>query len=387
MDLRRAVIPGVIVALVIAAAIVMFTGDSGQRTVTAYFPRTISLYEGSDVRVLGVSVGKIDKVEPEGTRVKVTMSYDEDVKIPSDAQAVIVSPSIVGDRYVQLSPAYTDGEVLADGAKLQEDRTAIPLELDEIYSSIDELTVALGPTGTNKDGALSDLLASTAKNFGGEGARFRQTVEDFGTLSETLDNNKEELFGSAAELESFISTLADNDGTVRAFNRSLGNVSSLLAGEREELQASLANLSEALGQVGGFVEENKASLGRNIKGLNRVAKVLVKQRKALDEVLRVGPLALNNLALTYNPDVGTLDTNANFGNIAHELATNPGIFLCALSEATDEITQGKLCDIFSLLNGPKGKNNRPAPFESSGFNTQGAFSDRYDPTLNGLVAP
>jgi phospholipid/cholesterol/gamma-HCH transport system substrate-binding protein len=379
MNLRRAVIPGVIVALVIAAAIVMFTDNSGQRTVTAYFPRTISIYEGSEVRVLGVTVGAIDKVEPEGTRVKVTMHYDEDIKIPSEAKAVIISPSIVGDRYIQLTPAYTSGERLEDDAVLNEDRTAVPLELDQIYSSIDKLTVALGPTGANKNGALSDLLESTAKNFGGQGAKFQQTIHDFGTLSETLDDNKEELFGSVAELEEFISTLAENDGTVRAFNKSLGNVSELLSGEREELAASLANLGVALEQVGGFVEDNKASLGRNIKGINRVAKVLVKQRDALDEVLTNAPLALNNLALTYNPDVGTLDTNANLGNLAYELATNPGLVLCAVADAVDQ--NGALCDVFSLLNaGGKGK-NRSAPFgaESSG--------GRFDATLNGLVAP
>jgi phospholipid/cholesterol/gamma-HCH transport system substrate-binding protein len=254
----------------------------------------------------------------------------------------------------------------------------VPLELDQIYSSLDDLTVALGPTGANRKGALTDLLETTAKNFGGEGAKFKQTVQDFGTLSETLDDNKEELFGSAAELEEFISTLAKNDGTVRAFNKSLGEVSTLLAGEREELAASLSNLGVALDQVGGFVEENRESLGRNIKGLNRVAKVLVKQRAALDEVLRYGPLALNNLALTYNPDAGTLDTNANVGNIAHELQTNPGTVLCAVAQAADK--NGKLCDVFSLLNGAKGK-NRSAPFGT------GSGSTAFDPTLNGLVAP
>mgnify|MGYP001260799297 CR=1 FL=1 len=385
MTLRRAVIPGVIVALVIAAAIVMFTDTTGQKSLTAYFPRTISIYEGSDVRVLGVSVGKIDKVEPEGTRVKVTMHYDEDIKIPSDAKAVIISPSIVGDRYVQLTPAYTEGGTLEDDAVLEEDRTAVPLELDEIYQSIDTLTVALGPTGANKNGALTDLLEATADNFSGEGKRFQQTIRDFGTLSETLDNNKEELFGSTAELEQFVSTLAANDDTVRAFNNSLSDVSDLLAGEREELSASLANLGKALGQVGTFVEENKASLGRNIKGLTRVAKILVKQRKALDEILTAGPLALNNLALTYNPDTGTLDTNANLGYLGYQLGMNPGVALCAITEATDEALGGKLCDLFSLLesdNNKKGK-HRSAPFGAGSDTSPG----RFDPTLNGLVAP
>ena len=140
------VLPLVVIGLLVAAGAIWYFGTgSGTKTVVAYFPRTVSVYEGSDVRVLGVPVGKVDKVEPQGTEVKVTMTYDEEVKIPADAQAVIVSPSVVGDRYIQLTPAYVDGEVMADNTELSTKLTAIPLELDEIYGSLDELTVALGP--------------------------------------------------------------------------------------------------------------------------------------------------------------------------------------------------------------------------------------------------
>jgi phospholipid/cholesterol/gamma-HCH transport system substrate-binding protein len=332
--------------------------------------------------VLGVPVGTIDEVTPEGTRVKVVMHYDPEVKIPADAKAVVISPSIVGDRYVQLTPAYEGGEVLADNIRLDESRTAVPLELDEIYSSLDRLTVALGPNGANKDGALTDLLESTAENFGGQGAKFRQTIQDFSTLSTTLDNNKEELFGSLEALEGFVSTLADNDTTVRRFNRSLGAVSTLLSGEREELAAALKNLSTALGQVGSFVKENKASLGRNITGLNRVAKVLVKRRSELDQILRLAPVALSNLSLTYNPDTGTLDTNANMGNLEHELVNNPNAVLCSLVSANDP--NGQICDLIGGLL-PKQAAGRAAFGETGRKTEKPAYGQRFDLSLNGLV--
>jgi len=379
--LQRAIVPVIIVALVVAGAIVMFGGDGGDKTLTAYFPRTVSLYEGSDVRVLGVAVGKIEEVTPEGTRVKVVMKYDGEVKIPEDAQAVIISPSIVGDRYIQLTPVYEGGQVLGDNMSIDESRTAVPLELDQIYSSLDRLTVALGPTGANKNGALTDLLERTAENFGGQGAKFKQTIQDFGTLSETLDDNKEELFGSLTELQGFVSTLADNDDTVRQFNQSLGAVSTMLAGESDELSAALANLSTALGQVGSFVQENKASLGRNITGLNRVAKVFVKRRAELDQILRIAPTALGNLAMTYNPDTGTLDTNANIGNLEHEIASNPGKLLCALVSANDP--KGKICDLIGgLLPAAPG---RAAFGDSAGTTAEPTYEQRFDLTLNGLV--
>lgn len=370
---KRLVVPAIILALLVAGAVVMFRPDA-TKTVTAHFPRTISIYEGSDVRVLGVPVGQVDSVSPAGTDVVVTMSYDADVKIPADAKAAIVAPSIVGDRFVQLTPVYTGGEVMADGAVLEDDRTAVPLELDQIYSSLDDLTVALGPTGANRDGALSDLLETTAANFGGQGAKFHQTIEDFGRLSDTLDDNKEELFGSARKLEGFINTLATNDKTVRRFNQSLAGASSMLAGERQELSASLRNLATALGQVGSFVKENRDVLGRNIKGLNRVSQVLVKRRDQLDRILDDAPLALNNLALTYNPEAGTLDTNANLGEIVNQVQSDPATFVCGFLGQADD--SGALCDLAQQALGRTG---------TGGAGATRTSADQFDPTLGGLV--
>lgn len=369
---RRWLPLAVIGLLIITGLVWMFGSGGGTRTVTAYFPRAVSIYEGTDVRVLGVTVGTVDEVVPEGTQVKVVMTYDDDFKVPQDAQAVIVSPSVVGDRYVQLTPAYESGDVMADNTVIKVDQTAIPLELDEIYSSIDRLTVAVGPEGANKDGALTDLLEQTAANFGGKGDQFNQTIKDFGRFSETLDNNKDELFESAEQLGGFIKTLADNDQTVRSFNRSLGDVSQLLSDERQELTSALSNLGVALDQVGKFVKRNRAVLGRNIKDINQVAKVLVRQRGALDEILEAGPLALTNLYHTYNPGNGTLDTSANIGNLVNELTSNPASVLCALVSAAD--TGGQLCDLIG------GVLPRGAPFGTGSW-----FSQPYDPSLNGLV--
>src|SRR5215210_7053150 len=153
MHLKKIVVPLIVVALLVALAFTWLGGEE-PKTLTAHFPRTVSIYEGSDVRVLGVPVGTVDTVTPSGTDVEVTMSYDASVKIPRDAAAVIVSPSIVGDRVVQLTPVWTEGPVLADGATLEADRTAGPLELDQVYQSLDDLTVALGPNGANAEGAL-----------------------------------------------------------------------------------------------------------------------------------------------------------------------------------------------------------------------------------------
>lgn len=377
--LARVAVPIVLVLLLAAAAFAVLR-DADVKTLTAHFPRTISIYEGSDVRILGVPVGQVETVRPAGTHVEVTMTYDAEVALPEDVRAAIVAPSVVGDRYIQLTPVYRDGPTLADGAVLDVERTAVPLELDQIYSSLDELTVALGPNGANRDGALTDLLETTAANFGGEGAKLNRTIRDFGEFSATLDNNKEELFGSARKLQGFLETLASNDQTVRRFNRSLGRVSRMLAGEREELSTSLRSLADALGQVSSFVEDNRESLGRNIEGLDRVSKVLVKRRHELDQILDSAPLALNNLALTYNPETGTLDTNANIGELVHQVQSDPDTLLCGIVSQAD--TSGALCELIQQIL------PRPAALDDAGRPGSRAGRERpatFDPTLGGLA--
>lgn len=366
--MKKLIIPAIIVALLVAAAFTMFGGED-RKELTAHFPRTVSVYEGSDLRVRGVPIGTVDKVTPSGTDVIVEMSYDSETKVPANAKAVIVAPSVVGDRYVQLVwEGSSDGPQLKDGAVLDLDKTSVPLELDEIYQSLDDLTVALGPEGANEQGALSELLEQTAANFSGQGEKFNQTIKDLGKLTGTLDNNKEELFGAAARIEDFVSTLAENDTTVRAFNESMADIAELLAGERDELSTSLKNLATAMAQVSTFVEENEGALGRNIRGLNRVAKVLVKQRGALDEILQNAPVAVVNLAHTYNPQAGTLDTRANLTEVLNQLPTSPATVLCSL------LQEKTLCGVLTDL----------LP-RTSALEAIRPPRQTYDPTLGGLA--
>ena len=369
-----------VLAIVVALVIVALPGQE-KKYLTASFPRTVSLYEGSDVRILGVPVGKVETVRPSGTDVTVKMWYDAKYDVPADAKALIISPAIVGDRFIQLTPVMGQGDkVLADGATLTTESTSTPLELDEIYQSIDDLTVALGPDGANSKGALTNLLDSTASNFEGQGEKFHQTIQDFSRLTTTLDNNKEELFGTAREIERFVGALSRNDGTVRRFNDSLASAADLLKDERGDLAAALRNLGVAMKAVEGFVKENRGALSRNIKGLNRVSKVLVKQRGALDEILQVAPTALSNLFHTYNPATGTLDTRTNVGENISKITGDPLGALCGIITAGANGSAGKACSqLRDIL-------PRSAPLGSRPASTGPATDvERVDRSLGGIL--
>ena len=382
--LMRTVATLAVVALVATVGYVAWP-RTNEKFVTATFPRTVALYEGSDVKILGVPVGKVDTVNPQGTSVRVRFWYDADLaKVPADAKAVIVSPSVVGDRFIQLTPAYTGGPTLADGAHLGVTRTAEPAELDEIYSALNDLNVALGPKGANKNGALSNLLDQTARNFDGEGEQFHQTIHDLGKFTGTLSNNKEELFGSLRQLARFTAVLRENDTNVRAFNRNLAQMSVFLEGERDDLGRSLGNLGRAMNDITTFVRSNRRLIHNNVAGLVDVSNVLVKQRAALKEIMDVAPLALNNLAVTYNPLSGTLDTRTNFGENVHQLQTDPSLFLCTLVNQTDK--SGRACG--AIRKAFAGSQSLPLP-RSAPFGGSSADRpvqvERVDKTLAGIL--
>jgi phospholipid/cholesterol/gamma-HCH transport system substrate-binding protein len=384
LNRTSALITTAIVLLVIVATYLVFRPGSDQNTITADFPRTVSLYEGSDVKILGVPVGKVDKVTPIGTKVRVKLHFDAKYPVPAGAKAAIISPSIVGDRFVQLTPAYTSGAKMQNGAHLGLDKTATPLELDEIFSSINDLDKALGPDAANKAdaggvGPLTRLLDSTARNLGGQGVEFNKTLKNVGAFTKTLADNKDALFNTLNKVEDFTSTLKTNDTTVRRFNDSLAQGANLLADERQDLAAVLRNLNTALVQVRSFVHENRASLSSNIAGLNQISKVLVKRRDALDEILRAAPAALNNLYLAGNVKQGTLDTRDNLGEVVSKLTDDPLTTLCTLLGSGNAAACNTLKSALGNVKLP-----RPKPFAGDP-SAKPRIVEPIDKSMGGLV--
>jgi virulence factor Mce-like protein len=298
---------------------------AGQYRVTAWFERAVGLYAGSDVRILGIAVGEITEVLPLGDRVRVRMVIDEDYDIPAEAAAVVLAPSLVSDRYVQFAPVYAGGPTMTDGAEVPLDRTATPVELDEVYGALDELSAALGPEGANANGALSDLVDVGAANLEGNGELMNRTLTGFSRAVRTLAENRDDLFASLENLQTFTTALATIDAQVGQFNDNMAAVMDQLEGEREDLAEAIRLLSSALADVARFVEDNTALLDTNVDRLADITLVLVQQRAALAEVLDVAPAALGNLARAYNPDYGTLDTRDN--GVASQ---NPELLVCAV---------------------------------------------------------
>ncbi len=317
---RGVVVTAVVVAVVVVLAMVgvvwYASSDHDDTPFTATFVGTVGVYPGSDVRMLGVKVGQVDSIDPEGTGVVVHAHLDSGFAAQPDTQAVIFSPSLVSDRYVQLTKVWTSGPKLARNASIGADSTQTPVELDQIYSSVLSLTNALGPDGANANGALSDLLDTSAKNLGGNGKALNQALTNFSAATGTLSTNRANLFASISNLSQFTTMLQRNDTAVAGLNQRLAAVSQTLSDDRQTFAAALAQLSSALSTVQGFIRDNRGALTADVTKLASITQVLVTERDSLTQALSAAPLLVSNLLNTYDPSKNLLVGRGNLNELS-----------------------------------------------------------------------
>jgi virulence factor Mce-like protein len=311
-------------------------------TVTAYFATTTSIYPGDEVRVLGVKVGTIRAMEPDGASVKLTMELDRSVRVPADARAVIVAPNLVAARYVQLAPAYgSSGPVLPDGAVIPQERTAVPVEWDQVKTQLTRLATELGPQGNGATPSMARFIDSAANAVDGNGAKLRQTLTQLSGVSRTLAEGSGDIVATIQGLQTFVTALRDSKQQIVEFQGRLAKLSSVLDGSRGDLDGAIRNLSEAVGEVQRFISGTRDGTAEQVERLANVTQNLVDHRMDLEQVLHVSPTALVNTYNMFDPRTG-----AAAGEFLVNNLSNMTGLVCGMIGALENVTAddtGKLC--------------------------------------------
>jgi len=306
--------------IVIVVVLLVVAGFTGMRMLrgngtqfSALFNTTVGLYKGSDVQVLGVKVGTVTAVKPDGSQVRVTMRLDHGQAVAADTGAVIVAPTLVSDRYVQLTTPYTGGTKLRDGATIT--HTATPVEIDQLYNSLDSVAKDLGPDGANKNGALSRLLKVAAANLKGNGTDINTMIGQFGKATGTLADSGDDLFATIGNLEAISKTLSDHDTSVAGINRQFATVTSYLADDRDDMAAAVANLGDALADLDDFIKDNRAQLTASVKKLDGPTAVLKKENKSISKAVKTLPLALQDFMNAYDVKSNTIEGRGDLNEL------------------------------------------------------------------------
>ena len=180
----------------------------------AYFPAANALYAGDKVQIMGLRVGAIDKIEPAGDKMKVTFHYENKYKVPANASAVILNPTLVASRAIQLEPPYKGGPVMADNAVIPEERTQVPVEWDELRNSITNIISKLGPTPEQPKGPFGEVIESFADGLAGKGKQINTTLNSLSQALTALNQGRGDFFAVVRSLALFVNALHQDDAAV-----------------------------------------------------------------------------------------------------------------------------------------------------------------------------
>lgn len=328
--------------LVAGVAVLVRTTDSVNRVnVVGYFDNSNGIYVGDDVRILGVPVGRITSIDPEPERVKITFWYDSRYDVPADANAAILSPALVTSRAIQLTPVYTGGPAMADNTVIPEERTAVPVEWDQVRGQLERLSETLQPTEPGGVSPLGSVINTTADNLRGEGANIRETVIKLSQAFSALGDRSTDIFSTIKNLAILVSALQDSTDLMRQLNQNLASVSGLLADDPGEVGTAVRDLNAAVGEVQSFVAENRDALGTTSEKLAGVTTALDESLDDITQFLHSAPNTFQNYVNIWQPAQGAASAILAVNNFA-----NPIQFLCGAVQAASRLgaeQSSKLC--------------------------------------------
>ncbi|AVZ38681.1 MULTISPECIES: MCE family protein [Dietzia] len=311
----------VVVVLLVIAAVWFFSTRT--KTIVAFFESTRGVYEDDTVRVLGVRVGRISEITSEDGRSKVTMKVDRDVPVPADATALLVAQSLVAERFIQITPAFTGGEEMPDGGTIPVERTAIPVEWDGVKEQLMKLSTALSPVGHEETGPLGEFVDSADAMLDGNGVEVRDALNEVSQTMALLSDGRENLFTTLKNLQLFVTALSQSEEQIVSFGGKLASVSQVLGDQTGDIDAALSDLDLAVTDINRFLDNNGERVTTAVDKLGQATEVVRDRRAELEGVLHVGPTAMANFYNIYRPYQGVLT-----GVLTMNQMANPTNFIC-----------------------------------------------------------
>ncbi len=328
--LRIATATTLVVILAVAVTMVAtpWWKGVGKDTFTAFFPNTNGLYTGDEVRILGVEVGTVEKIEPQPNATKVTFSVESQYPVPADVKAAILSPSLVSARAIQLVPAYSGGPKLAAGATIPEERTAVPVEWDDFRQQLEKLSDSLQPTTPGGPSPVGEFINSAADNLHGQGDTAHDTVVKLSQAVSALGDHSTDIFSTVRNLQQLVSALSSSSDLLAAFNVNLADVSTVLSNTPNEVADATQGLDGVVHDLRGFLADNTEGIGVTVDRLNAITTALNDSRGDVKQVLHITPTVFQNFMNIYQPA-----QSAVTGILAPVNFANTVQFICSAIQA------------------------------------------------------
>lgn len=251
--------------------------------VKAEFANAAGIQRDNQVRVAGIKVGEVGKVEIDGTKVVVTLEVENGIEIPKDAGASIKLATLLGTKFVELEGEGGEA-LLEDGDVIPLDKTSIPYE---IYQASNQGTGVLEDLDGKLLNKLLVQLTEVVRGTRGEIGDALEGLNELGGQLNAKESDFRALMSGANDLTKLLSD--EGDEIVRLIDSS-NEVLGALARQREEIQSLLESTKLMSAELTAVLRENRGNVDSILRDLDDALRVLEGNIEHLDVALKyAGP--------------------------------------------------------------------------------------------------
>ena len=255
------------------------SSSCGGTELIARFEQVGDLVVGANVQSSDVKIGSIQDLELDGWTARVSMCLDQGEQVPADAEAVVRTTSLLGEKFVDLRPQSEGPPFLEDGDVIGLDRTSKATELEEVFAKL------AGVLGTGNLEQINRFTTAQARILRDNADELRDVLSRFRRFSDVLAGRKDQIASSVDSLDSVARTVVSDSGVLRRFLRSFAGSSTVLNNQREGLEDLLVALDKFSTISVQLLQETESGLDRQFDDLRPVLRTAVANsanvRKAL----------------------------------------------------------------------------------------------------------
>ncbi|WP_263992324.1 virulence factor Mce family protein, partial [Mycolicibacterium madagascariense] len=285
----------------------------GAYRVTADFKAGGGLYQNANVTYRGVTIGRVEQVGLDKDAVVATMRLNTDTPVPDNVTATVKSVSAVGEQYVDLvPPADPSKRMLADGANIGLDRTAIGQDIDDLLTQANSLVNSVG------NSRLQDLLRETFKAFNGSGPELSRIIQSTRLIVDEANANSGQINQLIDQAGPFLDAQIRSGDDVKSLADGLARFTTEVTHADPQLRSVLQTAPGAAQAADTTFEGIRPSFPVLAANLANVGRIGVIYHKSIEQALVIFPAllaALNTVAGGVPTDEGgKLDFKVDLGD-------------------------------------------------------------------------
>ena len=218
----------------------------------AYFPSVEGVFPTTQVKIAGVSVGSVRKVELEGDIAKVTLEMSGSVRLAADSMGELKGEGVLGDKFIRVTPGRAD-KVLQEGDTLS---SAPPAKgLDDIQAQVADIAVNAAAITESirsmvEDPVLRDSLTRTVTNV-------EMLSQDLRTITNANREDLEVIAKNLVELSNTLNTLVNRTGDdVESEMATIRSVTQKLDGTLTHVNALAERIDNGEGTIGKLINDS-----------------------------------------------------------------------------------------------------------------------------------